>query len=204
MAKIIYDILDENFFQKTGYQYRLSMLLTESTCTYLLFDDAQWLAYRSYALEGQNRDLFSLKDELETLLFQDKMLNLSFQSVEIRLQSNNFTFVPEALFDESQTYAYLANVTPSPANEAVKKDNIENQSLVNLYVLKLDLQRFLQKKFPTYQINHAITPLINTYAAHTECIEGKKIYLNFHQNQLQILFFEESKFVFANNFYTTP
>lgn len=200
LAKIIYDILDDNFFQKTGYQYRLSMLLTDTTCSYLLYDDAQWLAYRSYALDSNNRALFSLKDELETLMHQDKMLNLSFQSIDIQLLTNSFTFVPTPLFEESQVMTYLANVTPSPSSEIIKKENVAENSFVNVYVTKLDLHRFLQKTFTNYQLSHLLTKQINTYQAHAEFVTGKKLYLNFHQNNLQITYFEEQNFVFANNF----
>jgi Protein of unknown function (DUF3822) len=94
----------------------------------------------------------------------------------------------------------LANVTPSPASEIIKTETITNEDFVNVYVLKLDLQRFLQKTFPNHQLKHTLTNLVELYHAHAEMIGGKKLYLNFHQNNLQITHFDEGKFVFSNNF----
>lgn len=199
MAKIIFDILDEAFFQKTDYQYKLTMLLSDNSCSYLLYDDNQWLAYRSYELDAQNRELFSLKDELETLKYQDKIFNLTFQSVDIYLLSQQFTFIPKQLFEEKHLYSYLANVTPSPANEIIKKEEIGNGDLKNIYVLKIDLQHFLQNTFPNYKIQHILTRLVNWFA-NNQKESGHKILMNFHQKNIQIVYFDENSFVFANNF----
>jgi hypothetical protein len=199
MAKIIYDILDEAFFQKTDYQYKLAMLLSDNNCTYLLYDNKQWLAYRSYELEAQNRELFSLKDELETLKYQDKIFNLTFQAVDIYLLNQQFTFVPKALFEDKLLYSYLTNVTPAPTNEIIKKDDVLKQELYNVFLLKIDLEQFLKQTFPNYQIKHLLTHLVNWYANNfTE--KGNKLFLNFHHKNIEIIYFDDNNFVFANNY----
>lgn len=200
MAKIVYDVLDEHFFQKTAYQYRLSLSITPSSCTYLLYDDTQWLAYRSYALEGQNRDLFSLKDEIETIRYQDKMLHLDFKSVDIYLLSEIFTFVPSAMYDDGRAATYLANITPNPINDIIKNDAFSQKGFYNVYAVKVDLFDFFKKQFPKAIIRHGLSHLLDYYSSHAEHRGGKKLYLNFHQNQLQITHFDESNFVYANNF----
>lgn len=199
MAKIINDILDEAFFQKTDYQYKLALLLSDNSCSYLLYDDAQWLAYRSYELDAQNRELFSLKDELETLKYQDKIFNLAFQNVNVFLLNQQFTFIPKQLFDEKDLFSYLANVTPSPSNEIIKREAVCNGEFNNVYVLKIDLQYFLQNTFPNYTIQHLLTNLVNRFKGSRE-EKGNKVFMNFHQKNIQIVYFDDDKLIFANNF----
>lgn len=199
MAKILYDILDEAFFQKTDYQYKLALLLSDNSCSYMLYDDNQWLAYRSYELNAENRELFSLKDELETLKHQDKIFSLSFQSVEVYLLNQQFTFIPKQLFEEKHLYSYLANVAPNPSNEIIKRDELENGTLNNIYVLKIDLQQFLQNTFPNYKIHHLLSRLINWFVDNIN-ENGHKLLINFHQKEIQIIYFDEKNFIFANNF----
>lgn len=200
MAKLIYDIqYDDILQQSSAYRYHLHLFLTESACSYLLLDEHQWLVYKSYALEHQNRALFSLRDELETLFLQDKFLQLEFEEVSVKILNSAFTFVPKALFNEVSLYAYLANVTPSPTSEIVMKETLCDE-LWNIYVLKIDLKQFLQKTFSNFSLSHAMTDMVHLFEAHAVTRADKTMYINFHQQHIQIAVFDNGKLLFANNY----
>ncbi|MFZ4545771.1 MAG: DUF3822 family protein, partial [Saprospiraceae bacterium] len=193
------DIFDQKLISSSSYRYRLSMVLSDVACTYLIYDDDRWLCYKSYALEAHNRDLFSLKDELELLLGTDKMLNLSFNSVHIRILTPACTQVPTALFYEENAYTYLNSVCASPATEIVKTDRCP-EDIVSIYLVKLDLHQYLQKLWPHATITNLFSDLISKYYQQAKNNEGNAMYVNFHQNQMQVLVFQQSKLLLVNNY----
>ncbi len=198
MATITYDILDESFFTKSSYVYHLHLVLADVACTYLIFDDEQLLAYRSYQLEQQNRELFSWKDELQTLMHQDKMLQLSFKTVKIMLLHQQFTLIPTTLFEAQNAAAYLNNVVPNTESDLVETDDLLKFNIKNVYALKIDLQSFIKENYPTASITHALSFLLENIQKESRF--GLKLFLNFHHKQVQFLLFDGEKFNFANNF----
>lgn len=201
MANITYDILDESFFTKSQYEYHLHLLLADDASTYLIYDEEQLLAYRSYQLEDQNRELFSWKDELQTLMHQDKMLQLSFKTVKISLLHQAFTFVPEELYESHNEEAYLKKVSANASNEIVGHDDLKHLSIKNIYALKFDLQRFIKESFPNAEILHNVSHLVNNlFPLVADENLKKKMFMNFHQKQVQIILFEGKNLLFANNF----
>ncbi|MFZ4545330.1 MAG: DUF3822 family protein [Saprospiraceae bacterium] len=199
MAKIIYDIFDEKLLSNSSYQYRLSMLLSDVACSYLIYDNQQSLAYKSYALEAHNRDLFSLKDELELLLSTDKMLNLSFSEISIRHLTSAFTQVPVALFEAENPYIYLNIVCPAPASELLKTERCLDE-IMNIYLLKIDLHQYIQHLWPHANITNLFSELVNKCYFHAKKIDGDTLFVNFHQNQMQIIAFRQAKLHLVNNF----
>ena len=201
MANITYDILDESFFTKSQYEYHLHLLLADDASTYLIYDEDQLLAYRSFQLEDQNRELFSWKDELQALIHQDKMLQLSFKTVKISLLHQAFTFVPTELYESHNEANYLQKVSANASNEIACRDDLKFLSIKNIYALKIDLQRFIKETFPNAIISHSVSHLIDRlypYVANDNL--KKKVFLNFHHKQVQIVLFEGQNLLFANNF----
>jgi hypothetical protein len=201
MTNITYDILDESFFTKSQYEYHLHLLLADDASTYLIHDEDQLLAYRSYQLEDQNRELFSWKDELQALMHQDKMLQLSFKTVKISLLHQAFTFVPTELYESHNEASYLQKVSANTSNEMICHDDLKYLSIKNIYALKFDLQRFIKETFPNVEIFHSISHLVNNLSplVVNENLK-KKLFMNFHQKQVQIILFEGKNLLFANNF----
>jgi Protein of unknown function (DUF3822) len=204
MANITFDILDENFFTKTTYQYHLNMVLADDAFTYLVYDDEQLLAYRSYLLEDKNRALFSWKDELQTLIHQDKMLQLSFHSAKFLLLHQKFTFVPTALFDATNASSYLENVSSDFKSDILTYENIESQGFVNVFSVPLDLHQFIKTTFSTATIHHAVGFLAENIVQNEVTLTPtatSRLYVHFHHQQMQVLAIDSDKKVcFANNF----
>ncbi len=198
MTSVTYDLLDESFFTKSSYVYHLHIVFADDACSYLIYDEEQLLAYRSYDLGQQNRALFSWKDELQTLMHQDKMLQLVFKSVKIFLLHSQFTFVPNELFEVQNTTSYLSKIAPNVESDLVNVESLLNGSLKNIFSLKIDLHQFAKKQYENVLFSHSLSFLIENFKKDAK--NDTKLYLNFHQKQIQIVFFKEGNFHFANNF----
>lgn len=198
MAKIVYDIFDDYVLSNSSYVYKMRMFISNHACTYLITDGDRWMAYRSYALDCGNRALFSIRDEIEMLKNTDKMLQLSFSEVRISLLSQAFTMVPEELYSDKNPYAYLNSVCPSPASEIVRMETFTSE-IRNLYLIKIDLLQFLEKSFPGVAITHFFTGMVSGIFSENRN-QGTALFINFHQNQMQILVCDAQRILLANNY----
>jgi len=199
MAKITYDIFDDKLLSNSSYEYRLHMLISDHAFSYLILDHNHCLAYRSYTLDAHNRELFSIKDEIEMLIIGEKMLQLSFRDVRVYYLTQSFTLVPEELYNAKDPYLYFNAVCHSPATDIIRMECCE-PGIINLYLLKVGLLQYLESSFPGVTSENLFSGLI---ADPSKISSGSDacLFINIHLNQLQVMACENQRIVMVNNYH---
>jgi hypothetical protein len=198
--KVTYDILDEQFFVGSNYEYQLAMFVAHDGLSYLIYDQKSILAYKSYAFEGNESESYNLKNTLAGILHQDKLLGLSFRRVLVSYMQPHFTFIPEALFDENKLNSYIANTIQGASNDPLRTDAVRRLQFRNIYPVRSDISQFFKESYSVVLLKHAGTTLCESWAADAMHRTGQKIYLNFGEKHVQIGVFEGQKFLFFNDF----
>ena len=79
-------------------------------------------------------------------------------------------------------------------------DNLLNDELKNLYTHDKKINNYLKEKFKNFDCFHYTSLLIKEFQNYVDINFTDRIFLNFNNNRLDILYFKNKKIVFFNSF----
>ncbi|MGI4022759.1 MAG: DUF3822 family protein [Janthinobacterium lividum] len=124
-------------------------------------------------------------------------LNLSYQKLIIAAESNSFCLIPDAVFTDENLADYAAFLLIKEA-DAVLKDQIENGENTVIFIFPEHILRKIESKFNTTEILFAPKSWIKTVLKKQP--SSQNLYLFLEKNQLQVLYPEQHKIRFYNQF----
>ena len=162
------------------------------------------LALEDYELSAVFSQL-QLTEQLNLLAEENNLLKRKdWNEIRVAIKNQNFTFIPETLFEPSAAQHYLnlhcetdefhdqIQTFPHPKIEAISIFTID------AYLVKWFEETFSRKKL---RFLHQTSPLIEGILNQHERSLQKKTYLFVEQNYLNILLVQEGKLEFCNQFY---
>lgn len=161
---------------------------------------------------------FSKKNSNKIVALQEKSLSterlLEWEKLEQEIQkiqlpyeqnklfsinSENFCFIPKAIFKEEQIPQLLALNGSPVKNQHILIDEIEQLELFIGYSINNSLHRNLTKNFQNIRFTHHLSTLIKGIASDFSTNE-QQLFCHVKNKQLTLVYFNKQGFQFANQF----
>lgn len=134
------------------------------------------------------------------ILFSDKSLFLDPRKVKITYVNELSAFVPKSLFNEDNLSDYLKFNVKILENDYLTYDEIENSSLVNVYVPYTNINNFFFDLFGAFEYKHYSSVLIETLLHSYGKSETPIMYVHVDKINFEIVVIQNKKLVFYNSF----
>ncbi len=127
------------------------------------------------------------------------LLQSNFARTKISLNTQKFTFIPKALYQESDLPVY-SNYLKVADDEAVFTSSPEEADFVVVYALKNSLLSKVNKYFDKVIVLPQITPYFTGVEFSFSHINDAQLFVNIKPGDLEIVIFNEGRFLFYNQF----
>jgi hypothetical protein len=204
LARINLDIVENAFSSKSTLSYELSILIG-SDSVYYMVNDAQLniLALKSFHFDMRQGQ--GLRTNLKEVFFEDLLLREQYRTSKIVFTTPYFTFVPNKLYNEEFKNQYFANLTQVGEEAVYEADYFKPIDAQNVYVNQKDILNMTKTFFPYSKLYHNFSSLALGYQKIAEIRIGKQVFLNIRDGFVQLCYFEDATFVFANSYsYRSP
>lgn len=196
MGKVIKDIVENTFTKKNTNTYELSILVGMGSFDYVVLDSQQHLqALKSYTLNN-----FSDSSELEQLLNLDPIIKYRYGNTRIAWAGGKNTLIPDRLFKADEKKSYLQQTVEVAKAERVLSDDIPHAGIHNIYSVPSNVSLYLDQQFPSHQLSHLSTVLIEAQRKISIQYEGKRLYVHLVDSRAYISVFHHTNLLFFNSF----
>ena len=164
----------------------------------------QLLAYRSYTLTpAEVADWERTLDQL--VRNDDRLRSLGYGSVLLGWESERFTVVPRALFDEATPALYLEQLTTIGLDDVVRSEYFHELEAQVIFAAVNDRLATTERRLRPLRTHHFASGLLVAWAARSRrlvhqavscALRGQKLLVAAHQNG-QLLFF--NTFTYTNS-----
>lgn len=142
--------------------------------------------------------------DIETILFNNNILNTEFSEVSVVYSTPVYSLVPNEYFDEKKASEYLKFNSKLLANDFVAHDLVEDHDIVVVYVPFMNINNFFFEKYGAFNYYHSSTVLLKTILA-DEKYTLPKMYLHLQKNNFDCIVLKNGKLHLCNSYtYTTP
>ena len=184
---------DENFESQHAEKCDLFVELSPARISYAIVDD----------VSNQLQVLFSSRiasnililDKLDTLFNTHTELQLPFRQIKIGLQTSQFTFIPDELFDPSLVKEY-AKFTQSGTHI----NDIKSAGIKNVVTIELERQEALQTRFHQAQFFSQADSFIAGMDSMIDGNGGTSFGLNVQSETIEVAVFDSDRLRFYNLF----
>lgn len=163
----------------------------------------------SYAIINREKELLEVLFEAELhtsveaglieLVEQQSVLRLPFKTVKICIDSFDYTFIPQRLFDHSSLLAYTKYLI-SPGHKDIIINNIRPARIKNVFSVPDEMKQLLADLFPSSQIFHQGTVFIEGIRRVMKDSVKTSLFLCLKNSILQIAVIDQTGLVFYNVF----
>ena len=163
------------------------------------------LLLEDYKLSGINFPE-ELAEQLELIYDDHHILKAGYwKSIKIAIKSNNFSLIPNSLFDKNYLKEYLAlNCTlHAEPQDSYYYYSQKSTDAVNIFSADKKIINWFSKMYPAknIQLIHHTSPLIEGIMLSGAAAQDKEMFLQVEQNHLTILVKNNKTLEFCNTFY---
>lgn len=174
----------------------LSFLVTNSEFSEVILFHKKTLDYSTTPEE--------LLMEIETIMFNNEVLNSKFQDVSIVYSTPIYSLVPTSLFDETKASEYLKFNSKILTNDYMAHDVLESQDVVVVYVPFMNINNFFFEKYGSFSYYHSTTVLLKSILEKQK-YSLPKMYLHFQKNSFDCIVLKDGELQLCNTYsYKTP
>lgn len=142
--------------------------------------------------------------DIESILFQNDILNGNFSEVSVVYSTPVYSLVPSPLFDESKSSEYLKFNSKILANDYMSHDVLEHHDIVVVYVPFMNINNFFFEKYGSFSYYHATTVMLKAILE-SEKYSLPKMYLHFQKNSFDCIVLKNGELQLCNSYtYKTP
>ncbi len=147
--------------------------------------------------------LFSMSvDEIIELLNNEPEIRVKYQEIQIILDSDKYTIIPNDLFKIKNAADFLGlqhSITPT---ENTAFNELISWGLVNVFSVSSTLKNALSRLFPTIEIEHHISYFLTNKLIHRS---GTAVYVWLRPKMIDVVVINEGKILLINSYaYATP
>jgi hypothetical protein len=198
MTEALHPILnktDESFDEKDSQNYDLTFEIGDKTFGYSILD----VGKNKFIALGYFRN--HLADVVNSLSW----LGGQFHAVKGIVGNSRFTLIPEALYLDTDKESYYTFLHEQENGEAVYSDRLEHLGIYTVYGIPGHCRKDLDRFFPKATLCHVSSVLIGNIWMNVKNMSGRKVFLNLHEGQFDLLVFEGKQLKFCNSFhFLTP
>jgi hypothetical protein len=181
--------------------HRLSVQVSLTGLSFLVKDlETDDIVYFTESNIGSSVTAEDLLLEIDTVISENKELQLKFVEVVVLYSNNTYTTVPSVLFDETKVSEYLKFNSKILSNDFIAFDQIESYGLVVVYIPYVNINNYFFEKFGSFQYYHAVSVFLMDILPSAKHSQGTKMYLNVQEEQLDVIILEEGKLLLCNSF----
>jgi len=196
------DIIDTTFDKYFSIEYTLSILIGMDSFFYFIEDahsNALVLKHIRFDLDKDN-SLQGKDVALQKILMTEKFLQLPYAHVNICYAGNNFTIVPEEIFNKHHLKSYLSQVTRIQDDHAVAMCRLNNLDSTIVYSVEKVVMDVAKSYFPGARHLHIISPLIMQAFQHTQNHTGHQVFIHVGNGILGMILFKGNALILANTY----
>ncbi|MCC7533577.1 MAG: DUF3822 family protein [Bacteroidia bacterium] len=197
--QVIYNYTDSDFNPSLSERYNLDVCFATNRIALTVYQKNKIWAFR-YVNTAES--VFELSNNsFATLLNSLEWFKLPFNQIRFFISSNNFTLVPDALFDASQAKTYLELIHKVKSDDIVLSDSLVNTQIKIVYAIpaffKKSLELLLGREV---SFNHAVSIHFLTAASIETEIQKQCLMVEFHQNYITVSQVVKNEILFLNTF----
>ncbi|TAH02269.1 MAG: DUF3822 family protein [Sphingobacteriales bacterium] len=181
-------ICDGKFNTDNSLNYQLLVEIGANYYSYAVVDADAKLKAISY----NSVSIFAILDD-------EPVLKLSFKSTIISLNTQNFTFIPTALYNQNQQLAYTQFLNNAQANTLYSHTLLDGQ-ITALHNYNTDQLNAIKKVFKEAKIIPQYLPFIESTFKQFNAILGVQLFLNVQLNHIELLILHNGELKFYNVF----
>lgn len=146
----------------------------------------------------------ALLNNIQRIIFDFNFLTQEFLETNVIIVSPEYDFVPSAYFGEHEKID-LYNRTHTEKAERILSNKNEKYSCVNQFKIDEDIYEFLSRSLFNPKYTHHTSLLVDLFGDKGKSVSlTSKMFLNFHNNLLDIICFKNSKFTHCLTYENEP
>lgn len=144
-------------------------------------------------------------DNLKDAIFSHAQLSLNYESVQILVINNIYTFVPQSIYEENKEHqdAFLYFNFEDDKNKVVLRNSITSCKIENIFGIPKQLYDFLQRTFPGAEYIHHVTPLLQYFLKQPTIGENGRIFVHMTNDDISVFCFRSNRVEAVNTFFCT-
>lgn len=137
----------------------------------------------------------NLLSNIQRIIFDLNFLTQEFKQTNVIIVSKDYDLIP-ASYSDSKEKEHLYDFTHDRKSEHIVSGIVENQDIITLFNLNKEIFEFLSRNLWAPHFFHHANLLINYFENKTRLTGNAcRMYLNFHDNFLDIICFSGSKLI---------
>ena len=179
-------LIDNGFASQPSNGCHLLIHITEDSFSYAIID--QYSNTPKVLFSIQHLD--QVGNKISTLFSTDSFLSLNFASIRVAVQTSNFMFLPEHLYDKKQTNSYLKFLNHA---EKIEEHKHQELKIITLIGLNSELKKVLPEKTVFLPILSPLWTCINKSLAPCFLVD-------FGAGIVTFLYQKDANLIFQNSF----
>ena len=199
MGKISRQIVEDTYAKRQSTNQELSILIGMDSFAYIITGENREVEMiREFEIEATRIE--RIVAEIQTIIDEDKPLNLPYKRIRMAYTGSIVTIVPDRLYDREKRPQYLQQLTQVEEHYEFRSDRLETIEAQNVYALEEELGVFLRTSYPGTLFFHLSTVLFNQLHPFTSNKNGYNLFVNVRGRNLNIFLFQKDTLVFSNSF----
>jgi hypothetical protein len=189
----------------------LKIKILEKQDHYILFIrlGAEYFHYIIYSAfdEGNIQEVtwksdvsLSMTANLKRFLYEKSDINKPFKQVNVFIEGCRYITVPIELFDDEQAETLFYQSLPPCENETVRYNIIQSLNVVVIFGMDTNAYNLLSSSYPDAKFLSQMCPFIEYFSVKSHQGNNKKMYLNLHDDAIDIFCFDHGKLLLVNSY----
>lgn len=194
-------IVHPDFEQPSVYNHELSIELDCNGFAYCIFNGETntFEVLKAYAFEKSIAE-YQFIEVIKYFKEQEEWLKDAsrFRKVNFHFFSDKYILIPQEVYQNGKGTDYFDLNFKRERNEHLFRDSMKDLEAENIYSLPIGLKNALQLIYPSSDVKHGFSSLIQTLLLQNEI--GFSAYLHFRKNILDLFFIQDQKLILSNQF----
>lgn len=154
--------------------------------------------YYAYAIVDAERKLKVISANHNSIFsnIDNSLLSLNYQSTQISLNTNKFTFIPNAFYQPQNQSSYNAFIPAN--NQTTYSHQLLNNTITALNVFDNLMFEGLKTKFPSANIYPQYLPFIESVVQQFSDVFGAELFINIKATFVEILILNNQNLIYYN------
>ena len=190
--------MTETFDYNKSEQYTLSIRLSTDGFSFSIYDPIHKnvLYHRNYPVNSQRSMAANVKSFLAAI---EEMKN-TYKNIYILTHSDRYTIIPLEFFEDDMMEDIFYQNIKSKMNEVILCNILGKSNSVVIFSFDKLAHVFLSEQFPKAKFFSSISPQIEYLTIKNKCGNNRKLYLNIHTSNIDIIGFNDKHLLIANSY----
>ena len=145
----------------------------------------------------------SMAANVKSFLANTSELNTVYRQVNILIHTQRFTTVPLEFFEDEQMELLFYQNLPKQNNEIILCNVLGKSNVVILFAIDKLTHILLSEHFPQARFFASISPQVEYFTSKNKPEDGHKVYVNFHENDMEVCCYDDEKLQLTNTYNVT-